>query len=226
MNTWLVWVLAYALSGNPIVAILAVALFLYGGQGWWSGRYWVPWAPFQRWMRIRELRAHVALNPFDATHRAELGRLLVDHRAAAEARGHLDAAIARVPNLAQPHWTLARACFALGEIDEGRKNVEIATSIRKDVGYGQPWADYGDALLARGRFVEAALAYERARDASGSGSELWYKLGVCRIALNDTKGAREALQTAIDVHDAAPGFRRRIDRAWRWRAWWKLRGLR
>jgi tetratricopeptide (TPR) repeat protein len=220
MNSWLVYMLSYALTGNPIVAGIAVLVFLYGGEAWWRGRLWKPWTIVQQWLRIRELRAHLKLNEHDGTARADLGRLLVERGQFAEARPHLEKVCAKIPNLALPAWNLGRACLGLGDYDAGRAAIDKALAIRPDIGYGQPWFDLGNFKFDREQWADAAGFFQHGLDIHSSSAEAWYKLGRCRLALGDSPGAKQAFDEAIAVHDAAPGFKRSIDRPWRWRAWW------
>ena len=222
MNSWLLWILLNSLTGNPLIAVVLLIAFLYGGESWWRGRLWLPWAFFQQWMRIRELRATVQQNEYDLKAREDLGWLLVERRAYAEARPHLELVVAKSPTRAQAAWNLGRACLGLGDFDAGLAAIQSALQIRPDTGHGQPHFDLADFEYRRGRHKEAIAHYERGLAIHASSSEAYYKVGCCRAALGDKAGARAAWKEAVQIADVAPSFKRGRDRPWRWRAWWKL----
>lgn len=219
-SPWWVYFLLISLTGNPLLALALVAFFLYSGDAWWRGRLWRPWGRLDAWMRARELRARLQVNPHDLTTRAELGRMLVESGRYAEAREHLEQVCGRSKTLAGPSWHLGQALLKLGDFDAGCAAIERALSLRRDVGYGQPLLDVGDFLFTRGRLAEALPWYERLLAIHGGSIEGRYKLGRCRLATGDKQGAQRMFDEAIASYDASPAFKRAQDRAWRWRAWW------
>ena len=216
----MLYMVVVLLGGNPLLALALVAASLWGGNAWWRGRVWRPWAAIERWNKLRELRAQLTVNPHDLTTRAELGRLLVERGRYAEARVELEQVCGRGKSLVMPAWHLGQACLKLGDLDAGQRWIEAAVSLRKDVGYGQPWVDLGDYFFERQRVAEALPCYERALAVHGGSIEARYKLGRCRLATGDHDGARAVFDEAIQTYDASPAFKRAQDRAWRWRAWW------
>lgn len=223
MNTWLIWLIALSVSGNPLIAAAVVVGFLWIGDGWWRGRLWAPWVIVQQWLRIRELDAHVALAPHDGTARAELGRLLVGRGAPARALPHLEAACEKSPELAFPAYYLGLARLGVGDFDGGRVAIERAVSIRKDLDYGAPLAALGDASAKAGRTTEAIAYFERALTSNRSSVQLHHKLGLAKLTAGDRAGAQEALAHAQALYRTAPPFKRRQERMWAWRAWWAAR---
>lgn len=219
-SSWLLYMFVVLMGGNPLLALALVAVSAYGGNAWWRGRAWRPWGVFERWMKIRELRARLVVNPHDLTTRGELGRMLVERGRYAEARVELEQVCERGKTLAVPAWHLGQSQLKVGDFEAGAASIERAVSLRKDVGYGQPVMDLGDFLFERQRYAEALPYYERGLAVHGGSIEGRYKLGRCRLATGDAAGARAMLDEAIQSYDASPAFKRAQDRAWRWRAWW------
>lgn len=219
-TTWLFYLAMILMGGSPWLGLALLVFAIYGSEAWWRGRLWRPWGRVEAWMRIRELRAKLQINPHDLTLRADLGRLLVERGRHAEAREHLEQVCERGKTLAVPAWHLGQAQLKLGDFEAGRASIERAVSLRKDVGYGQPMMDVGDFLFGRGRLPDALAYYERGLAVHGGSIEGRYKLGRCRLATGDVAGARAAFDDAITSYDASPKFKRSQDRAWRWRAWW------
>jgi tetratricopeptide (TPR) repeat protein len=222
-TSWLVYIATYALTGNPILAVVVVLLFVYGGNGWYRGRFWAPWKGVQQWLQIRQLRAHVEVAPHDMQARADLGRLLVERGGFAEAIPHLEAVGAKAPTLAMPAYHLGRAYLGTGDWDRGLAHVERALAQRADLQYGEPLLRLGDFHLDRGAWAQAVPYYDRMFEVHSSSAEAWFKLGRCRFALGDGPGAREAFRQAVLTSDQAPAFKRKVDRPWKWRAKWWLR---
>jgi tetratricopeptide (TPR) repeat protein len=215
------WLLFWALTlftGNPLVALVVVALFLWGGEAWYRGRAWTPMAWFQRQKRVGRLRDDLAANPHDATARGQLGGLLID-RSPAEARDLLQAVHDRYPEMALVAFHLGAARLNLGDTEGGAAAIEHALSKKAEIGYGEPMIRLGDHYRAKGRHAEAADCYRRAIKIVTSSAEAYVKLGWALQAAGDRAGAGAAMQSALDVSSGAPAFKRRIDRPWRLRAW-------
>ncbi len=219
-SSWLLYMLVVLLGGNPLLALALVVASAWGGNAWWRGRAWRPWAPLERWRKRRELRANLAVNPHDLTTRGELGRMLVERGQYAQARDELEQVCGRGKTLALPAWNLGQAYLKLGDLGAGQRWIEHALSLRKDLGYGQPVMDLGDYFFDRQRYADALPCYERGLAVHGGSIEGRYKLGRCRLATGDASGARAIFDEAIQAYDASPAFKRAQDRAWRWRAWW------
>jgi tetratricopeptide (TPR) repeat protein len=219
------WLLFWALTlftGNPLVALVIVALFVWGGDSWYRGRLRTPMAMFQRAKRIRRLRDDLAANPHDATARGQLGGLLID-RSPAEARDLLQAVHDRYPEMALVAFHLGAARLNLGDTEGGARAIEHALSKKPETGYGEPMIRLGDHLRAKGRPAEAAACYRRAIGVVTSSAEAHVKLGWALHAAGDRAGAAAAMRQALEVSQGAPGFKRRVDRPWRLRAWlWGL----
>lgn len=221
-SNWLLYVFISLVTGNPWLALLIVAVMVWGTTGWWRGRLPNPFAPIRARLRVGELRAQLGANPHNVNVRAELGGLLADRRPA-EARALLEEVARRSPELPLPAYHLGVALLNLGETDAGTAAIERALERRADLKFGEPMVRLGDHLLGRGRPTEAVRAYERAVAIHGSHAEAWYKLGAAAQAAGDPARAQEAWREALASTEHAPAFKRRIDRPWRWRAWFALR---
>lgn len=221
-SSWLTWTVVTALTGNPLVGLAVVLILAWAGEGWFRGRWWNPTRWWQRLERVRRLRADIAANPHDATAKAQLGGLLVD-RAPAEAKVLLEEVHGRYPDMALVAFHLGAARLKLGDGAGGRAAIEHALGLKKDVGFGEPMIRLGDHELAAGRPAEAVACYERALQVHTSSAEALYKLGRAKAALGDREGARRAWAETLDLGRGAPDFKARLDRPWRFRAWFRSR---
>ena len=213
------------ITGNPLLALLAVLLLSGVGYGYLSGGLLRVPRAIERWTAIRQLEHTVAANPHDASARSDLGRFLVEAGRPARARPHLEAAAARAPDVAETLYYLGAARLRLGDLAGGRPLVEEALARDPKLRYGEPHLALADYYLARGRAAEALPDLERFTALHASSVEGRYKLACAALAAGRPAHARAALEEAVQVYRAAPGFKRREERLWRLKTGWLRRRL-
>jgi len=108
------------ITGNPLVALLAILLLSGAGYGYLTGRLLRVPRALGRWGTIRELQRAVATNPHDATARNDLGRLLVEAGRHGKALPHLEAAVARMAEAPETLYYLGAARLGTGHVAGGR----------------------------------------------------------------------------------------------------------
>jgi tetratricopeptide (TPR) repeat protein len=223
MRSLLLFSLLTWMTGNPILALVIVALISAAGYGYVTARIFrIPQA-INRWLAIRELERTVAANPHDANARADLGRLLVEAGRPARALPHLEAAHARAPEVAETTYYLGAARLRVGNEAGGRSLVEEALARDPRIGYGEPYLRLADFYLDRGRAAEALPHLERFTEMHASSVEGQYKLARAALSTGQPDRARAALDEAVRAYRGAPRFKRREERLWRLRVAW-LRG--
>ena len=84
--------------------------------------------------------------------------------------------------------------------------------------FGEAYLRAGDALMALGRWEEAAEGLEHFVTVNRSSVEGRVKLARARRAIGDRPGARDALEEARATYRDSPGFHRRNQRLWWLRA--------
>src|SRR5215831_19886558 len=149
------------ITGNPVLALVIVALVSLAGYGYLSARIFQVPRAVRRWLTVRELDRTVRTNPHDATAHADLGRLLVDAGWPSRALPHLEAAYARAPEVTETVYYLGAARLRLGDEGGGRSLVEEALARDPRIRYGEPYLRLGDYYLDRGRAAEALVHLER-----------------------------------------------------------------
>ena len=154
--------------------------------------------------------------------RTELAGFVAEQRPE-EAEKLLDEVLRRYPENELAHYHRGRAFLARGKVDEGRRDIEAALRLRRDLRWGEPGVVLGDALLAAGRPAEALAAYLGATGVHSSFAEAWFKAGRAAKAAGQTSEARRLWELALSSSAGAPAYKRRKDRLWRWRAWLALR---
>jgi tetratricopeptide (TPR) repeat protein len=208
------------LTGNPLVALVAVLLVSAAGYGYLSGHLFRVPRIVDRWLTIRELRRTVGTNPHDATARADLGRLLVEVGQPVRALSHLELAHARAPEVAETTYYLGAARLRVGDLAGGRPLIEEALAADPRIGYGEPHLRLADYYLDHGQPAEAATHLERFTAMHASSVEGQYKLAQAYLGMGRPDRVRVALDEAVRAYRGAPGFKRREERLWRLRVGW------
>jgi tetratricopeptide (TPR) repeat protein len=208
------------MTGNPILALVIVAVIWAAGYGYLSTRLFRIPRVIDRWLTIRELDRAVAMNPHDATAQADLGRLLVEAGDPARALSHLEAAHTRAPEVAETAYYLGAARLRLGDEAHGRPLIEEALARDPRLGYGEPHLRLADYYLDHGQSAEALTHLERFAELHASSVERQYKLARAYRATGHADRARAALDEAVRAYRGAPRFKRREERPWRLRAAW------
>jgi tetratricopeptide (TPR) repeat protein len=195
---------------------LGVVAYLLIGQA--RGRYWNPLAWFERRRKIGKLNDLLVTNPHDMTARLDCGRLLVESRRWAEARSQLQPVVESRNTSAEGWYFWGRALLGLGQLEEGEAAIRKALELRRDLLVGEPWYALAQHHYARKEYSLALPFFEELVAANSSHSEGYYKLGDCLNEAGRAEEARQAWTEAIEAHKAAPRYKRRVNRPWKWRA--------
>lgn len=218
MGKLMVFALLWRLTGNPLVAglILIVAALA-------TDRFALGLLPHSFYARFRfgeiaRLRDVVRVNPHDRPARRALAELLV-------ARGqHRQAAQIVTPALAtdrpEPGTLLvaAEAFLGAGEPARARSALEAAESVAHSHQAYDVALLAGRVLEAQGRPVEAVEAYREAVACLPGRVEPRFRLSRALKAAGDPATAEETRRGAWTAYTQAPGFQRRQERRWAWRA--------
>jgi tetratricopeptide (TPR) repeat protein len=226
MGRFFIFALLTWITGNPLLAVLAIILLSL--PGWWAGSRWAfrLSRKVRSWGEAGRLRRALSINPHDAKARTDLGATLARQGRFREARAELEQALPRVDDLPEANYYLGLSLMNDGEVERGRALVEKALSINPKFGYGEPYLRLGDFRAERGEWAQAAERYRQATDIYGSSVEGWYKLGQALSELGRRDDARAALREALTSYRTAPWYRRSEDRPWKRRAVRLLRPLR
>ncbi len=212
------------ITGQPLVALLAVLLLSGAGYGYLSGRFFRIPRALARGGTIRELERTLRANPHDAAARSDLGRLLVEAGRPGAALTHLEAAVARMPDAPETLYYLGAARLGVGDA-AGRPLVERALALDPKLRYGQPQLTLGEYHLRSGAPADAIAPLRAFTATNASSVEGRYKLARACLAAGERDDAREAVEDAIRAYRDSPPFRRREERLWRLKAGWLRRRL-
>ncbi len=175
-----------------------------------------------RWVlrltRESKLRRLILVNPHDRQARRELAELYV-------MRGsHANAVEVLKPNLEagdDDHatlFTMGVACLGAGHAPQGEKLLAHLTELDHDFRVGEVDFALGRSRLARKDFKGAKEALERGLAIRRGSVEGRVLLASAMLGLGDDAGAALMRDQAWNEYVGAPGFQRRRERLWAWRA--------
>lgn len=218
MSTWMLWMILSTLTGRPLLSLAVVF-----GAVWAMDRYTLQILPrplrfIHRWRRAGQLERTLMANTHDRRARFELAELRVGQKRYAAAvellKPNLEAGDDDVDTL----FLLGVAYLGAGEVAKGELLLGEAEKLNPDFRQGSIDLERGRLRLAQGDAkgsVEALERFVKGRHGSVEGRVLLAK------ALD--KAGRDAdaalmRDEAWKDYVAAPGFHRRRERMWAWRA--------
>jgi len=144
----------------------------------------------------------VELDPALPDAQASLGAVLLNRHAIAEARPHLERAVALRP--AEPMW---RYNLALCDVEDGRFD-EAAAGLEAALRSRPEWPEalntLGSIHVSRGDAAAGRALIDSALRLSPSMASAWNNLGVADAALGNLPAAREAFQRCISLAPRDP----------------------
>jgi tetratricopeptide (TPR) repeat protein len=208
------------LLGNPFLAIIILLLILYFIDRRYVGLFPSLSKPFKRSRNIGRLRQQLAASPFDVSAKRELARLLLERKKYTEALRLLEEAKDFSESSAEFWDDLGAACLGLGRIEEGEVHILHALSLNERVKYGQPYLRLASAF--RERDPQKALQYAaRFGEIQSSSSEAYYLLGSLYQSLGSKEEAKRAYTESIEVYRSLPKYKKRQERGWALRSYFK-----
>lgn len=217
-SSWLLFILLSALTGNPVLAVLLVFAFIWVADRYTVGILPSPFRALKRWQRASHLERVLQSNPHDRRARYELADLWVGRgryaAAAAVLKPNLEAGDEDVATL----YLLGVAYLGAGEAARGELLLEEAAKLEPGYQMGAIHLERGRWRLARGDVKGAREALERLRVARPGTVE--GRVLLAQAMDKDGRDADAALvrEEAWKEYVAAPGFQRRRERLWAWRA--------
>lgn len=218
MSKWMLWLILTSITGRPLLSLVLVI-----GAVWAVDRFTLQVLPsplrlLARWRRAGQLERTLMTNTHDRRARSELAELRLGRGKYAQAvellKPNLEAGDEDVDTL----FLLGVAYLGAGEVAKGELLLDEAAKLNADYRQGSIDLERGRLRLARGDAkgaVEALERFVKGRNGTVEGRTLLAK------ALD--KAGRDAdaalmRDEAWKEYVAAPGFQRRRERMWAWRA--------
>lgn len=213
MKLGLMFGLLWVLLGNPFVAILVLLLVLYFLDRSFLGIMPSLLKPIRQRRRLAKALQDVRERPFDVSAKQEAARLYMDKKRWADAERLLEEIAPAMEHSAEVKCDLGICRVKTGRVDEGEREIAGALAINPRVRYGEPHLRLAEALAS----VEperAVAALHRAREATSSSCELYYRLGRLYEELGRSADAKASYREASDVYRALPRYKRKTERRW------------
>lgn len=216
MSTLLLWSLLSYVTGSPLLSLAIVLGFLWYGTSYAFFAF-SPLRWWQRFQRSQTLERTLAVNPHDRAASFELAELYVGWRRYARAVAVLK------PNLAQDQdddtWFVAGvAAFGAGDAPTGQRLLGAVAERNPKFRQGAAFLELGRWWLKVARAKDAVAVLEHYVAICTSTIEGRTLLAKAYSATGDTAAATKAANEAWAHFREAPGFQRRRERIWAYRA--------
>ncbi|WP_186323612.1 tetratricopeptide repeat protein [Paenibacillus xylanexedens] len=221
---FLIFGLLWQIVGNPIVAILILLLILYFLDRRYVGVFPSFMKPLKRLRSISRLRQQIAMNPNEVSSKLDLARLLIERKRYEEAHAIL-LEIERPYEHSAEYWeALGTTELHLGKIQEGEQHILQALDINPRVKYGRPYLTLASSFKDQDQ--SKSLHYvNQFQEIHSSSSEAYYLLGSVYRSLGRNADAKQAYEQSLNVYRSLPKYKKRQERRWAVRSWFRKRGL-
>lgn len=218
MSGYFQWIILTAITGSPLGSAAFLLFFWLVVDRFTLGILPDPFRWLMRRRREGQLQRTLLGNPNDRRARLELGGLYVDRGAGKQAvevlRPNLEAGDDDVATV----FTMGAACMKAGYSEQGEKLLAHAQEMDPDFRVGEIDLVLGQGRLAKQDFAGAKTALEalvKHRRGTIHGRVL---LARAMEGLGDDASAALMKDEAWKEYVSAPGFQRRKERLWAWRA--------
>ena len=200
--------------GNPLIALVVVAIAAYLVDARWNGRWFDPGGLFRRRQAIHELRQTISRNQHDAAAHNDLGRILAQQGRYGAALPHMERALRRMEEAPETNFYYGLCLLNTGRREEGERSIRRSLEINPRFLYGEPQTVLARAHLENG---DAEGARQWAREAvklNTSSVEGWVLLGRAEGDRGDAPAARDAFAKAKDAYKNLPAYLHLPNRKW------------
>ncbi|RAJ01157.1 tetratricopeptide repeat protein [Paenibacillus pabuli] len=221
---FLIFGLLWRIVGNPFLAVIIFLIILYFLDRRYVGVMPSFMKPLKRMRNISRLRQQLAMSPNEVSSKLDLARLLIERKRYSEAHALL-LELERPYEQSAEYWeALGTTELHLGQTEEGERHILQALDINSRVKYGRPYLTLAGAFKDTHR--DKALAYvQQFQEIHSSSSEAYYLLGSVYRSLGRTADAKQAYEQSLNVYRSLPKYKKRQERRWAVRSWFRKRGL-
>jgi tetratricopeptide (TPR) repeat protein len=210
------------LFGSPFVAIIVLLVILYMLERRFVGLSPSIVRPFRRRNSIAKWKRQLQLSPHDISAKTELARLLIENKKFNQAREILLGIQMQMDHSAE-YWSDLGICdLALGNLDDGEREMKLALSISPKVKYGQPYLRLAESF-SKSNPVQAIAYLQQFKEVNSSSCEAYYRLGVVYTSLGKPEEASQAYLECRQLYRSLPRYLKRHERKWAIRSFFRSR---
>ena len=217
-STWLQWIILSALTGSPLGSAVFLLVFWLVVDRFTLGILPDPLRWVMRWRRASSLERTLLGNPHDGRARLELAGLYVDRAKYAPALELLKPNVEKGDHDPQTLFTMGVACLGAGYVEQGEKLLDSVDDASPGFRVHEVELMRGRFRLAGKDFAGAKVALEKLVKARAGTIEGRVLLARALDGIGDDGGAALMRDAAWNEYVSAPGFQRRKERLWAWRA--------
>ena len=217
-STWLQWIILSALTGSPLGSAVFLLVFWLVVDRFTLGILPDPLRWVMRRRRASSLERTLLGNPHDGRARLELAGLYVDRAKYTPAIELLKPNVEKGGHDPQTLFTMGVACLGAGYVAQGEKLLDTVDDASPGFRVNEVDLMRGRFRLARKDFAGAKLALEKLVSARAGTIEGRVLLARALDGLGDDGAAALMKDAAWHEYVSAPGFQRRKERLWAWRA--------
>lgn len=218
MSNFFYWIILSALTGSPVVAAAIIVVFWLVVDRFTLNILPDPWRAIQRLRRIGTLERTLKVNPHDRRTRAELAEHYLGRKRYQKAMDVLRPNLEAGDEDAAMLFTMGVACLGAGHAPQGEKLLAHVEELDPRFRLGEVDLARGTFRLKRGDHAGAREALERLVALRKGTVEGRVLLAQALEGLGDDGKAALVKDEAWEEYVASPGFQRRKERRWAWRA--------
>lgn len=218
MSSYFQWLILTAITGSPLGSAVALVVFWFAVDRFTLGVLPDPLRWLMRWRRAGRLEHTLRVNPHDGRARLELAQLYVERRAFNRAVTVLKPNLEKGVDDVTTVFVMGEACVGAGYHEQGEKLLAHAAELSPTFRLGEIDLVRGRWRLARGDFAGAKAALEQLLAIRKGSVEGRVLLAKALKGGGDDASAALVRDQAWDEYVASPGFQRRKERLWAWRA--------
>jgi hypothetical protein len=218
MGKWIQWLILTSLTGSPLLSILILLVVWYAADRFTLRILPNPVRLFMRWQRGQRLEAGLIANPHDRRSRLELADIRVEQRRYKAAVDILRPNLEAGDDDAGTLLLMGTALYGAGHYEQAEKVLGALVEHTPNFRQGAAFLELGKFRAARGEYPRAQEAFAtlvKHREGTVEGRVRW---AAVMDRLGDSNAAATLRQDAWREYLGSPGFQKRRERLWAWRA--------
>lgn len=217
-SNFLVFWIAYLLTGNPLAGALVVLALWAFADFQTTGFVRRAVRAVRDWSRGSRLARAIDLNPHDRKARVDLGEILVRQRRFERAAEVLKPAVEADPEDSAALYWMGRACLGGARFEQAELFLETVAETGSGTLPEDALLELGRSRLDRRDGKGAAALLERFLERRAHSVEGRVLLSRALALQGDSAGAGRERDRAWSEYRTSPRYQRRAERLWAWRA--------
>ncbi|HZI09608.1 MAG TPA: hypothetical protein VE153_04395 [Myxococcus sp.] len=218
MSKWMLWMFLTLVTGSPLLSLGLVIVFIFMADRFTLQVLPSPVRMLKRFQRAGHLAGTILTNPHERRARHELADIRVAQKRYAEAVDILKPNLEAGDEDADTLYLLGVAYLGAGDAQRGEYLLDEAAKLDPNHQLGAIELERGRFRLKRGDAKGAVEALERFCQARHGTVEGRFLLSQALAKVGRADEAKRMRELAWSEYVVAPGFQKRRERKWAWRA--------